>query len=81
MASTGTASASDRLLQAAGELFYAEGVHSVGIDRIIERACGSQQQRAFARRGQRTACERVGKIVLPYKHNGGRRPGGRVRRR
>ena len=38
MASTGTASASDRLLQAAGELFYAEGVHSVGIDRIIERA-------------------------------------------
>jgi AcrR family transcriptional regulator len=28
----------ERLLQAAGELFYAEGVQSVGIDRVIERA-------------------------------------------
>ena len=28
----------DRLLEAAGELFYAEGVQSVGIDRVIERA-------------------------------------------
>ncbi len=28
----------DRLLAAADELFYAEGVHSVGIDRIIEQA-------------------------------------------
>ena len=28
----------DRLLAAADELFYAEGVHSVGIDRVIERA-------------------------------------------
>lgn len=28
----------ERLLEAAGELFYAEGVHSVGIDRVIERA-------------------------------------------
>ncbi len=28
----------DRLLQAASELFYAEGVQSVGIDRIIEQA-------------------------------------------
>jgi AcrR family transcriptional regulator len=28
----------DRLLKAADELFYAEGVHSVGIDRVIERA-------------------------------------------
>lgn len=28
----------ERLLAAAGELFYAEGVHSVGIDRVIERA-------------------------------------------
>jgi AcrR family transcriptional regulator len=28
----------DRLLEAASELFYAEGVQSVGIDRIIERA-------------------------------------------
>jgi AcrR family transcriptional regulator len=31
-------SASRRLLDAAGELFYAEGVQSVGIDRIIEQA-------------------------------------------
>jgi AcrR family transcriptional regulator len=31
-------SASRRLLDAASELFYAEGVQSVGIDRIIERA-------------------------------------------
>jgi AcrR family transcriptional regulator len=31
-------SARERLLAAAGELFYEEGVHSVGIDRVIERA-------------------------------------------
>jgi AcrR family transcriptional regulator len=31
-------SARDRLLQAANELFYAEGIHTVGIDRVIERA-------------------------------------------
>jgi AcrR family transcriptional regulator len=31
-------SARERLLAAADELFYAEGVHTVGIDRIIERA-------------------------------------------
>src|SRR3954451_25362333 len=30
--------ARERLLAAADELFYAEGVHSVGIDRIIEHA-------------------------------------------
>src|SRR4030081_2704039 len=30
--------ARERLLDAADELFYAEGVHVVGIDRIIERA-------------------------------------------
>lgn len=41
---TGTASDTvrrsprERLLEAAGELFYAEGVQSVGIDRVIERA-------------------------------------------
>ena len=28
----------ERLLQAASELFYAEGIQSVGIDRVIERA-------------------------------------------
>src|ERR1700683_719133 len=31
-------SARERLLKAASELFYAEGVHTVGIDRVIERA-------------------------------------------
>ena len=31
-------SARDRLLDAANELFYDEGVHTVGIDRVIERA-------------------------------------------
>src|SRR5450432_609213 len=30
--------ARERLLAAANELFYAEGVHSVGIDRVIEHA-------------------------------------------
>ena len=32
------ASARARLLAAADELFYAEGIHTVGIDRVIERA-------------------------------------------
>lgn len=31
-------SARERLLRAASELFYAEGIHTVGIDRVIERA-------------------------------------------
>src|SRR5580700_2241346 len=31
-------SARERLLSAADELFYEEGVHTVGIDRVIERA-------------------------------------------
>ena len=41
MASTETldrGSARERLLAAADELFYEEGVHTVGIDRVIERA-------------------------------------------
>jgi AcrR family transcriptional regulator len=36
--STTTLSARDRLLAAANELFYEEGVRTVGIDRVIERA-------------------------------------------
>lgn len=36
--STAKASARERLLAAASELFYAEGVRTVGIDRVIERA-------------------------------------------
>jgi AcrR family transcriptional regulator len=35
---TKRASARERLLDAADRLFYAEGVHTVGIDRIIEEA-------------------------------------------
>jgi AcrR family transcriptional regulator len=31
-------SARERLMAAANELFYAEGVHTVGVDRIVERA-------------------------------------------
>src|ERR1700744_4683069 len=31
-------SARERLLEAPNELFYAEGVHTVGIDRVIEKA-------------------------------------------
>src|SRR6201997_5640034 len=31
-------SARERLLEAANELFYDEGIHTVGIDRVIERA-------------------------------------------
>jgi len=38
MTTTTKGSARDRLLDAADELFYAEGVHAVGIDRVIERA-------------------------------------------
>src|SRR5271155_3404423 len=37
-ASTARPSARERLLAAADELFYNEGVHTVGIDRIIEQA-------------------------------------------
>jgi AcrR family transcriptional regulator len=36
--SPGSVPARERLLAAADELFYEEGVHSVGIDRVIERA-------------------------------------------
>ena len=35
---TERASARQRLLAAASELFYAEGVHTVGVDRIVARA-------------------------------------------
>src|ERR1700751_4622999 len=37
-ASRARASARERLLAAADELFYNEGGHTVGIDRVIERA-------------------------------------------
>ncbi|MCU1459830.1 MAG: TetR/AcrR family transcriptional regulator [Actinomycetia bacterium] len=38
MASVRTEEARERLLAAADELFYAEGVHTVGIDRVIQHA-------------------------------------------
>lgn len=38
MKSSDRRSARERLLAAADELFYDEGVHSVGIDRVLERA-------------------------------------------
>jgi AcrR family transcriptional regulator len=38
LTSRGRPSARERLLAAANELFYNEGVHTVGIDRIIEHA-------------------------------------------
>jgi AcrR family transcriptional regulator len=38
MTSTVRRSARERLLEAANELFYAEGVQTVGIDRVIEQA-------------------------------------------
>ena len=38
MPETNRTSARERLLAAADELFYAEGIHTVGIDRVIERA-------------------------------------------
>jgi AcrR family transcriptional regulator len=38
VASVRTEEARERLLTAANELFYAEGVHTVGIDRVIEHA-------------------------------------------
>jgi AcrR family transcriptional regulator len=38
MASTRSEEARERLLGAANELFYTEGVHTVGIDRVIEKA-------------------------------------------
>jgi AcrR family transcriptional regulator len=37
-ASTRQTPARERLLAAANELFYAEGIHTVGVDRIIEHA-------------------------------------------
>jgi AcrR family transcriptional regulator len=58
-------SARDRLLAAANELFYEEGVHTVGIDRVIERAgvakaslystFGSKEELVLAYLGSRSA--------------------------
>ncbi len=68
-------SARDRLLAAADELFYAEGVHVVGVDRIVERAgvtkaslyntFGSKEElvRAYLEHHMRRRQERIARIL------------------
>ncbi len=68
-------SARERLLAAADELFYSEGVHVVGVDRIVERArvtkatlyntFGSKEDlvRAYLERHMRRRQERVARIL------------------
>jgi AcrR family transcriptional regulator len=68
-------SARERLLTAADELFYAEGVHVVGVDRIVERAgvtkatlyntFGSKEDlvRAYLDQHMRRRQERVARIL------------------
>jgi AcrR family transcriptional regulator len=71
-------SARERLLLAADELFYDEGVHTVGIDRVIERAgvakatlysaFGSKDEliRAYLHRRHEARQERVTQGLAPY---------------
>ena len=47
-------SARERLLASANELFYEEGVHTVGIDRVIEHA-GVAKDRCTTRSAARTS--------------------------
>src|SRR4030088_1487647 len=68
-------SARDRLLSSADELFYAEGVHVVGADRIVERAgvtkaslyntFGSKEElvRAYLEQHMRRRQERIARIL------------------
>lgn len=68
-------SARDRLLSAADELFYSEGVHVVGVDRIVERAgvtkaslyntFGSKEElvRAYLEQHMRRRQERIARIL------------------
>lgn len=67
--------ARERLLEAADELFYAEGVHVVGVDRIAERAevtkatlyntFGSKDDlvRAYLERHMQRRQDRIGRIL------------------
>src|SRR5260370_17314688 len=76
---TARVSARDRLLAAADELFYAEGVHVVGVDRIVERAgvtkaslyntFGSKDElvRAYLENHFRRRQARVAQILAPNK--------------
>jgi len=52
------APARDRLLAAANELFYAEGINSVGIDRVIEHA-GVAKSSLYANFGSKDALVRA----------------------
>ncbi len=77
-ASTARRSARDRLLAAANELFYNEGVHTVGIDRIIEHAgvakaslyntFGSKDElvRAYLENRQASVAARIMRAVERY---------------
>jgi AcrR family transcriptional regulator len=77
-ASTARPSARERLLAAANELFYNEGVHTVGIDRIIEHAgvakaslyntFGSKDElvRAYLESRQANVAERIMQAVERY---------------
>ncbi|HLQ14617.1 MAG TPA: helix-turn-helix domain-containing protein [Candidatus Eisenbacteria bacterium] len=72
-------SARDRLLAAADELFYSEGVHVVGIDRIVERAgvakaslystFGSKEElvRAYLDKHFRNRQRRIERILAAHK--------------
>src|SRR6202050_724310 len=71
-------SARERLLAAANELFYNEGVHTVGIDRVIEQAgvakaslyntFGSKDElvRAYLQTRHASVTERITRAVERY---------------
>jgi AcrR family transcriptional regulator len=77
-ASSARPTARERLLTAANELFYNEGVHTVGIDRIIEQAgvakaslyntFGSKEElvRAYLEMRQAGVAERITRAVERY---------------
>jgi AcrR family transcriptional regulator len=68
----------ERLLAAANDLFYAEGVHTVGIDRVLERAgvakaslygtFGSKEElvRAYLEERSRRRRERIASRIAQY---------------
>ena len=80
----GRPSARDRLLAAADELFYSQGVHVVGVDRIVERAAvtkatlyntfGSKEDlvRAYLEQHMRRRQERIARILTANESPRGR---------
>ncbi|MFC4588782.1 TetR/AcrR family transcriptional regulator [Sphaerisporangium corydalis] len=74
----GRSTARERLLAAADELFYEEGVHTVGIDRVIERAgvakaslynaFGSKDEliRSYLKARHEARCERITRKLSRY---------------